>query len=160
MTCLLHSVWQFVFENRHELLVGAVGSVIASMVLLAVQGAAAWNKRYRKSQRFVGSYQMLNAGTGQPYGGTVAIKRGSRVTWLSSDVLLNLTAKHANYVVEWNAVVEVLGYSGMASGFYQYANRSGGALRLMLSDDSDVITEHGTPHDEGKPFTNLFKRIK
>jgi hypothetical protein len=157
MSCL-QPVWKFLLENRHDLLIGAVGSVIASVVLLAVQGAAAWSKRYRKSQRFIGSYQMLNAETGNPYGGTVAIKRGSRVTWLSSDVLLNITAKHANYVVEWTAVVEVLGYSGMASGFFQYPDRSGGALRLMLSDDSDVITEHGTPH-KGEPFTNLFKRI-
>jgi hypothetical protein len=102
---------------------------------------------------------MLNAETGTPYGGTVAIERGSLVAWLSSDVLLNVTARHANYVVEWTAVVEVLGYSGMASGFFQYADRSGGELRLMVSDDRDVITQHGTPH-KGEPFTNLFKRIK
>src|SRR5277367_5304705 len=77
MSCLLHSVWQFLLDNRHELLIGAVGSVIASVVLVAVQIGAAWSKRYRKSQRFVGRYQMLNAETGKPYGGTVAIKRGS-----------------------------------------------------------------------------------
>jgi hypothetical protein len=159
MTCLLHSIAHFFFENRHELLVGAVGSVIASIGILAVQLLIAANKRARKAKRFVGNFKMLSVTTEKPYGGTVEIKGSRCVSWLSSDVLLDVTARHASLDVEWTAVVEVLGYSGMASGFFQYANHDGGALRLMLSQDGDEITEYGTPHKH-PPFTNLFQRIK
>jgi hypothetical protein len=159
MTTVLESVCQFFLNHGNELTIGAVSSVAAALVLLAAQCCVAWHKRCRKSRRFVGIYKMLDAKDGHSYCGSVAIKRGSRIAWLSSDALLNITARHANEVVEWKAVVEVLGYSGMASGFFQYADHTGGALRLMLSDDRNVITEHGTPH-KGEPFTNLFKRVK
>lgn len=54
----------------------------------------------------------------------------------------------------------MLGYSRMATGFFTYRKiHDGGFLRLVLSEDDNEITEHGTPH-KSAPFINLLRRLK
>jgi hypothetical protein len=63
--------------------------------------------------------------------------------------------------MERSGLVDVLGPSPVASGSYRYQGREGGVLRLVLTDDPDVITEHATPYNpRHDPFVMTLKRIK
>jgi len=103
---------------------------------------------------------MLSAATHEPYGGTVTIERVASISLTSDVSLLALVAEHGDGTEDWTAVVEVLGYSRMATGFFTYRKLyDGGAIRLLASEDGHTIEEYGTPH-KSAPFTNLLDRIE
>jgi len=100
-----------------------------------------------------------------PTGGTVTISHVDSI-WKNLTIsapLLSVFAEHgagkAPGTEDWEATVEVLGLSEMASGFYRYPNREGGGLRFALSGfDADQIIEYGTPFDQSAPFIRVLIR--
>lgn len=100
---------------------------------------------------------------GRPRGGTVTIEYSFWTNFTSTAAVLTLIAEHgtgsAPGTEDWEGQVEVLGFSRFASGFYTYPNRSGGALRLHLDRDKQVITEYGFPNaTTEQPFTRTLRR--
>ena len=146
----------------NSILTGVLSSAIASFVFLIAAWIQAARIRAAKAREFVGKYQLLNAETNAPYGGTVQIAYEPGRYRFSTDTatMLDLFAEHRVGDEDWTGVVEVLGYSGMATGFYHYGKRlrDGGTFRLMLSKNCEEITEQGTPH-KGPSFTNVMRRI-
>lgn len=142
----------------HELIIGVVAGLIVSAAMVLVNCVMAYVVRKRKAAPFVGTYEMLNAKTRKPYGGKVLIQAVDFPGFTERTALLNVIAEHSTGAEDWTAVIEVLGFSRIATGFFTYRNnREGGALRLVAAESGDEITEHGSPHED-RPFTNLLKR--
>jgi hypothetical protein len=147
-------------NNVMNFVIGVAGSVVASLAFLLAACFNATLVRRSKAKRFLGTYRMLNVATREPYGGTVSIERGGRVSLTSHVSLLAVTAEHRDGTEDWTAVVEVLGYSRIATGYFTYRKlHDGGEIRLQVSDDGQIIEEHATPH-KSNPFSNLLDRIQ
>jgi hypothetical protein len=143
-----------------ELIIGVVAGLIVSAVLVLASCIMAYVVRRKKAAPFVGTFEMLNAKTRKPYGGKVIIQAIAFPGFTERTALLNVIAEHSSGTEDWTAVIEVLGFSRIATGFFAYRNaREGGGLRLVATEGGDEIIEHGTPH-EGSPFTNLLKLVK
>jgi hypothetical protein len=143
-----------------NLVIRVVGSISASLVFLAAACFNASRTRRSKANLSVGKYRMLNVATRSPYGGTVSIERADRISPTSHVSLLDVTAEHKNGTEDWTAVVEVLGYSRIATGYFTYRKlHDGGEIRLPASQDGQTIEGHATPH-KSNPFSNLLDRIQ
>jgi hypothetical protein len=143
-----------------NLAIGVMGSITASLVFLAAACFNASRTRRSKAKPFVGKYRMLNVATRNPYGGTVSIERADRISITSHVSLLDVTAEHENGTEDWTAVVEVLGYSRIATGYFTYRKlHDGGQIRLLASEDAQTIEEYATPHSSN-PFSLLLDRIE
>jgi len=100
----------------------------------------------------------------KPTGGTVTIERKERIeNLLSSAPMLYVFAEHGTGAApgteDWEGTVEVIGRSRMATGYYLYPNKDGGALRFHLSNKPGEINEYGTPFDvQSNPFILVLKR--
>jgi hypothetical protein len=107
---------------------------------------------------------MLNSNGTQPTGGSVRIERNSWLeNMLTTVPVLMVSAEHqtgaAPGTEDWTATVEILGIARIANGHYSYRNRTGGALRLELTGNSDEIAEYGTPFNpDSEPFIRILRR--
>jgi hypothetical protein len=141
-------------------------AVVTSLVASLIYGLLGFTMRgvanYRRARPFTGRHAMLGADDG-PRGGTVMIEYSFWTGITGTAAVLTLIAEHgtgsAPGTENWEGQVEVLGFSRIASGFYTYPNRSGGALRLHLGRDGQTITEHGFPNaTTEQPFTRTLRR--
>lgn len=145
------------------IVIGVLSSLVAT-ICWALTAALA--RRFR-ARSFVGKYVMHGPPpTMATIDITVRIEFDS--FWknlISGALVLRIFAEHgrtrrAPGTEEWRGSLELPGLSGLASGFYQYPDREGGALRLVLLKDSESIIEHGTPYDpKYEPFVRTLKRI-
>jgi hypothetical protein len=148
------------------MLLGVLSSLVASFVYAALWLLLNALIQRSRAKRFVGVYRMFGADGSEPTGGTVRIERKNwREDLLSSSPALAVSAEHgagrAPGTEEWNAIVEMRGFSNTASGYYSYRNRSGGSLRFELFDGGKEITEYGTPFEPGsRPFILTLKRVR
>ena len=148
------------------MLLGTLSSLAASVVYAAFWLLLKAFIQKNRAKQFAGVYRMFGSDGSQPTGGTVRIERKN--WWedlLSSAPALAVSAEHgaghAPGTEEWNAVVEMRGFSNTASGYYSYRNRTGGSLRFELFDGGKEITEYGTPFDpESRPFILVLKRVR
>jgi hypothetical protein len=150
--------------------IGVLSSLVATFVWAFIAAKA----RESRARSFVGEYLMHGPPPEtEPLNITVRIEYGSfwRNCWrnlIGQALALEIFAEHGKLgsapapgTEEWSGLVDVLGPSPVASGSFRYRDREGGILRLVLTDDPDVITEHAIPYDPGhKAFVRTLKRIK
>jgi len=145
---------------------GVLSSLVASVVYIAGWLLLKALIQRNRANRFTGVYSMFGPDGSQPIGGTVRMER--KKWWedlMSSGPALAVSAEYGTGAApgteEWNAVVEVRGFSNTASGYYSYRNRTGGSLRFELFAGGKEITEHGTPFNpESSPFILVLKRVR
>jgi hypothetical protein len=156
---------EFLHHHHHHmsmaisLLIGVLGSLIATGISAAIVLRRAFYIRERRAQPFLGKYAMLDPKTEKPYGGTVTV-RPKQSSWDNSDTTAVLRA-HATTAAdqpEWNGTLEVRGLSEIARGYYLYANTTGGSLQFTLVGSD--IREQGLPHHpDQKKFEVLLRRL-
>ena len=142
--------------------IGIAGSVVASLILLLTTVLYALWIRRLNSERFVGSFVMLNGQTRKPHSGRVTIEHDltKRLLSTGTTAVLSVYAEHQGGTEDWTASLEVEAGSSLAVGFFTYRQvHDGGFLRLVLSADGSEITEHATPH-KSDPFTMILRRIR
>jgi hypothetical protein len=146
------------------MLLGIAGSLVASVLYAVFAILITEHVRKNRAKPFTGSYGMFGPSGLQPTGGIVRIERKNwRENLFSPAPVLEVFAEHgsgrAPGTEDWSGNVEVLGFSKIATGYYWYPNRAGGALRFKLSDDADQMTEYGTPFNaQSSPFMLVLKR--
>jgi hypothetical protein len=138
-----------------SLIAGAIWAVIALLIAACV--------RYTRARPFMGRYSMFES-NGNPTQGTVTVEYRWWRNVIVLTPVLSVFAEHGSGdrlgTEDWRGLVEVLSVSDVASGFFWYPCRQGGALRLVLSGDRSEIREYGTPHRlEEKAFIIVLKRI-
>jgi hypothetical protein len=137
-----------------SLIAGAIWAALALLIAACV--------RYARAKSFRGKYYMFEV-AGKTTHGTVTIEYRWWQNLIVLTPVLSVFAEHASGrapgTEDWRALVEVLSVSDVASGFFWYPCRQGGALRLVLSSDRKEITEYGTPHRLEEPaFVMVLKR--
>jgi hypothetical protein len=100
-----------------------VASVVFAGLALLINAGIQW----KRAKRFTGLYRMFGPDGSKPTGGTVRIERNWFEDLLSSAPILTVSAEHGNGrapgTEDWTARVEVLGFTGIATGYYSYPNR-------------------------------------
>ena len=140
-------------------------SLVAAVVYAVLALLAKAIAQYHRAEPFTGTYEMFDVEGSTRRGGTVRIERTNwKADLVSFQPNLTVSAEHGTGhdpgTTDWTATVEVLGLSKTASGYYSYPNEDGGALRLVLSNDDEII-EYGTPFNpQYRPFRLVLKRKK
>lgn len=162
------AVWMGRMTFGSTMLIGILSSLVASVVYATLALFIAARARKARARPFVGKYRMLGPHTLKPTGGTVIIAYEDDLlkNLMGPTPMLGVFAEHgtgnAPGTEDWTATVEVLGLSEIASGFYRYPNRDGGALRFaIVANNPDQITEYATPFDPADvPFKLVLERCK
>lgn len=141
----------------NSVLIGALSSVIASCICALYVLCLRASDRRQRARPFEGTYTMLNPSNNQSRGGTVTIKH--KHSFWDASPILSVIAKHTTGEEDWSGFLEVGGLSDIARGYYRHRNQRGGALKLTLAGDSEIL-EEGKPHDAQFPqFEKLLRRV-